>query len=361
MTQTKEQNFREEKKMGKMKLPEIKVSTILYSTLFLITGILIIALSVWAALGSNAGTNINYVEGELVIENTVRTEFLVGEEISTDGITLKVGRKTYAADEIEIAVDNTAAGDKMAEVFHESGNNHYRAYLPVKYFAIRHLDIRQKPTGAILDEEGNPVGVQGMLIWAELSGLPQPASFEQPDEPGLDTVIILSETDYTVEVTQNDMNVYIVNIACGNVGASVYFVQLDEEIIYLDSPNFYYLEVNGERIIYDGPNRVLQFTNESETDATLTLYVTSWGVDDGGNGRINVGGGVLVYEDTNGIQLLELNYYMSKEDWGSYFSSKDASVYRRGDDDALIVEFGGFTFNAPRTGWCLAFLNNPNP
>lgn len=322
-----------------------KLSVIVYSAIFLITSVLVLSLSIWAAGGTTLTSAVNYIDGEVTLEESVRNEYLVGEEISTEGITLQAGGNTYSSEEIEISVDNASAGDKMVEVFHRDGGNYYRGYFPVKYFLIRHLDMRQSPTDIVFDDDGNIVGVEGMILWAELSS--QPTSFAQPDEPNLETVIILSEENYTLELEPQDENGgYTARINCGSIITSIYFVEFDDEFVILESPN-----------------RIATFTNENGTGEMLTLFITSRGMDDSANGKINVAEGFFVYRDGNGIQKYQFDYYMSNVNWDSIFHSDDvpASIYRRSTDDALIVQFGDLIFSTARTNWCLAILDNPNP
>lgn len=323
---------------------KIKLPHIIYSAVALITAVLIIALPIWAAAGASI-TQINVVEGEVILsEDGVRDEYLVGQSIDSTGVSLKVGKDVYTTDELEFTVDNASAGTKMVEVSHREDNNYYRGYYPVTYFAIRHLDMHKTPSGIKFDDDGN-VTVEGMELWAELSG--QPTSFDQPDDPGLDTVIILDESNYTLEIDAPDESGgYFAKIACGKHSVTIYFI-----------------EINGEMIILESANRLAVFTNENGTGESLTLYITSRGVDDSANGKINVAEGFFIYRDENGVQRYQFDYYMSNTNWGSYFNSVDipAEMYRRSTDDALIVQFGDLIFSTPRTSWCLTILDNPNP
>lgn len=322
---------------------KIKLTHIIYSAVALITVALIISLTVWAATGSSIA-QMNVVEGEVLLEEGVRNEYLVGDKIDNTGVSLKVGNDVYTIEDLEFNVDNASAGVKMVEVYHRDGNNYYRGYYPVTYFAIRHLDMHKTPTAINFDDDGN-VTVEGMELWAELSG--RPTSFNQPDDPNLDTVIILDQDNYTLEIDSADESGgYFAKIVCGKLSVTIYFI-----------------EINGEMVILESSNRIMTFTNENGTGESLTLYITSRGIDDGANGRINVAEGFFVYRDANGVQTYQFDYYMSNVNWDSIFHSADipASIYRRSGDDALIVQMGDLIFSAPRTSWCLAILDNPNP
>ena len=322
---------------NKMRLPHV-----VYSAVAIITVALIVSLSIWAATGS-AVEQLNVVEGEVLLEEGVRNEYLVGQDVDSAGVGLKVGNDVYTTDELEFTVDNTSAGSKMVEVSHRDGNDYYRGYYLVTYFAVRHLDMRKAPTSVMFDADGN-VTVQGMVLWAELSG--KPTSFPQPDEPNLDTVIILDEGNYTIEVDAPDeYGGYSATISCGKLSVTIYFI-----------------EINGEMVILESANRIAVFTNENGTGESLTLYITSRG---GSAEHIfNIAEGFFIYKDASGIHKYSFDYYTMDETggWESVFNSDiSASIYRRGDDDALIVQMGDLVFSTSTYNWRLAILNNPNP
>ncbi|MCH5157137.1 MAG: hypothetical protein J1G02_04600 [Clostridiales bacterium] len=318
----------------------IKFSYVFYLTIALITAVLVISFTVWAAKGA-AIEQVNVIEGEVLLED-VRNEYLVGQDIDSTGVSLKVGDKTYSSEELEFAVDNQSAGSKAVEVYRRDGNDYYRGYYLVTYFAIRHLDMHKAPTSVKFDSDGN-VSVEGMELWAELSG--KPTSFVQPDDPNLDSVIILDKDNYTLEVDAQDENGgYLAKIICGKLSVNIYFI-----------------DVNGEMVILESANRVATFTNENGTNETLALYITSRGGSS--EGKINVAVGFFIYRDANGVaHKLQFDYFMSSVDWSSNFHSDDiATLYRRGEADDLVVQIGNLIFSTSRSSWCLAILDNPNP
>lgn len=317
--------------------------SVFYCVMALITAVLVISFTVWAAMGASI-EQLNVVEGEVILsEDGVRDEYLVGQDIDSAGVSLKVDGKVYTTDELVFTVDNASAGSKMVEVAHRDGNNYYRGYYLVTYFAVRHLDMRKAPTSVKFDSDGN-VTVEGMELWAELSG--KPTSFVQPDDPSLETVIILDEDNYTLEVDPQDENGgYLAKIVCGKLSVNIYFI-----------------DVNGEMVILESANRVAMFTNENGTSETLSLFITSRGIDDSANGKINVAVGFFVYRDANGVaHKYQFDYYMSNSNWSSHFHSDDIASIGYGAEDSLSVQIDGVTFSTPRSSWCLAILNNPNP
>lgn len=319
----------------------IKLSHVIYAWVALITVGLVTLLSIWAAKGASL-EQLNVVEGEVILAEDVRNEYLVGQAIDSSGVSLKVGDDVFTTEQLEFTVDNASAGSKMVEVYHRDGSNYYRGYYLVTYFAVRHLDMRKAPTSIKFDADGNAT-VEGMELWAELSG--QPTSFAQPDESGLETVIILDEDNYALEVNAQDENGgYVAKIICGK-----------------HSVNFYFIDVNGEMVILESANRVAVFTNENGSSESLALYITGRGGSS--DGKINIAVGFFVYRDANGmVHKYQFDYYMSSIDWSSNFHSDDISnLYRRGGADELVVQINGVTFSTPRSSWCLAILDNPNP
>lgn len=319
---------------------KIKLPHVIYSAVAIITVGLILSLTIWAATGATM-EQLNVIEGEVLLEENVRNEYLVGQDVDSTGVTLKVGKDVYATDELQFTVDNQSAGSKMVEVSHRDGNNYYRGYFLVTYFAVRHLEMHKAPTGVSMDADGN-VTVQGMELWAELSG--KPTSFVQPDEPGLETVIILDADNYVLEVDAQDENGgYPVKISCGNHSVNIYFV-----------------EVYGEMVVVENFNRIAFFTNEKGTGESLALCISSRGGSE--NGKINVADGFFVYRDASGVvHKYQFDYYMSSADWSSHFQSNDSAVSLTFWGDALMVNINGVTFSTPRSSWCLAILDNPNP
>lgn len=321
---------------------KIKIPYVIYSTVALVTVILILTLTLWAS-GGTAAEQLNYIDAEVILseETSVRREYIVGQSIDGTGVSLQVGDEIYTADQLEFSVDNESAGTKMVEVYRTDGNNYYRGYYDVTYFYVRHLDLRSAPTSIQYDEDGNLV-LEGMELWAELSG--QPTAFLQPDDPDMDTVIILDEETYSIQLQNVDENGgYSVQISCGGLSVS-----------------FYFIEANGEMIILDSTDRIMYFTNESGTEASLTLYITSWGETDGD--KLNIAEGFFIYEDEEGVQYLEFDYYLENNTWDSYFNSNTSGVniYRSSiyTDDGLIVEYNGIIFNGTSADWRRAILNN---
>lgn len=323
-----------------------KTQRLIYAIVAIVTVALIVSLTAWAAVGSGGASDLRVTEGEVRFgEEPVRSEYLVGEEVDTEGLSLHAGGKTFSGEELTVTVDNTTAGDKMVEVSHRAGNDFYRGYFAVKYFAVRHLDLRRAPTDIFFDEEGNLTGVEGMVIWAELSD--EPSQFERPEEyPEYTTTVVLSPENYTLAMQpQDERGGYAAEITCGKVTTGFYFVRVGEKTLILDSPA-----------------RVMELKNESGTEDKLTLYVTSWGATDGD--RLNIAEGYYHFQGADGTErLLRFGYYLQNVTWASFFHSADygegvREERREAEEDSVVVTYKGLTFRAASADWRRAILNS---
>lgn len=299
------------------------------------TAVLILIVCIWAAFG-NSGDTLKIVEGELVFNKKVRSEYLIGEEVETDGIELHVGKNIYTGDELTFTVDKKTAGEKMVEVSHTEDGNYYRSYFPVTYFYIRHIEINRQPTDFIYDNAGNITGLYGLQLWAELSG--EPYELPRPlENHHFSTVIEITEDFYDLTVTKDKFGGNVAVVSCA--GKKV---------------EFYFKEINGTMYALDGGSRrVLSFVNENETAAKLTLFVTKM-ENDYNNGEDGAEGW-YVYESADGTtQIFKFAYYRIGD--SSYFKTNGVKESLREHD--LIVEIDGITFCGIQSDWHRAVFNS---
>lgn len=307
---------------------------IIYLAVAICTAALILTVCVWAALGGSAN-KIKFIDGEVVLTKSIRSEYLVGEEVQTDGVELHVGKRAYTAEELTFTLDNQTAGDKMVEVSHTENGNCYRGYFPVTYFSVRHFDVRSHPTGVSYDEEGNITGVVGFELWAELSG--EPHELPRPLEVhNYSTVIEVTEEYCDLIITEDEeYGGYIADISCGG-----------QQIQY------YFIELNGVMYTLEGKSRILAFNNESGSSANLTLFVTKMETDYS-NGEDGAEGW-YVYERADGAkQIYRFSYYRTGD--ASNFRSEGVSEALDGDD--MLVQLDGNTFRATKINWHKAVFN----
>ena len=104
--------------------------------------VFISAICIWAAADTSSG-DVEIAEAEVIIEDNVRREYLAGEEISADGVALKIGKNSVT--DVTLTCDTSTAGLKKVEVSFQDGNVYYRGYFTVTVFSIRHYDLRTQP------------------------------------------------------------------------------------------------------------------------------------------------------------------------------------------------------------------------
>lgn len=320
---------------------------LVYIGVFVATAIIIISLTLWAGLG-NATASINYIDAEITLDEGVRDEYFVGETVTSEGIKLTAENKEYSGDALKIDVDNASAGKKMVEVSHTEGNKCYRAYFPVTYFTIRHLDMRQAPTAINFDENGNFVSIENMVLWAELSG--EAEDFTHPEEAKDKSIIELSENEYILNIAKPDENGGMTaEILCGKVKTSIYFVTL-----------------GGKTFILDEPRRLLKMDNLSGTDDVMTLVVTKHVASE--PGKYNVNEGFYFLQRADGTsEWLKFGYYVEDGTWASKFLTTELNpdkdiaeqLYPETDPDYpdhIEIVYDGLIFHAS-TVWRSALIN----
>lgn len=307
---------------------------IVYLAVACCTAVLVLALCIWASMDA-AGKELVTVMGEVRFGQTLRSEYFLGEEVETEGITLQAGGKEFSGDALTYTVDNRTAGDKMVEVSHTEDGNHYCAYFPVTYFSIRTFDVRSTPKGFLRDSAGNITGLRDFELWAELSGVPHelPRPLEHHE---YSTVVELSEQYYELSVqTDETYGGQIATVSCGGK-------QLQ----------FYFASIGGTEYVLGGQDRILSFGNETANGETLTLYVTK--TETVYNGETDGAEGWYVYQDADGTeQIFRFAYYLDGS-VVSHFHSEGVSEHI--DEPDLVVTVGGTVFRAAQADWHRAIL-----
>lgn len=320
---------------------------LVYIGVFVVTGVLILSFMLWAGMG-NTVASIHYIEGSVTLDAGVRDEYFVGEQITPSGIILCAEDKEFTGEALTLNVDNTTAGQKMVEVSHTEGNDCYRAYFPVKFFNIRHLDMRQAPTEIKFDDEGNFLGMEGLVLWAELSG--ESEDFAHPEGVEDKSIVELTENEYSLNIASPDENGGMTaEILCGKVTTSIYFISL-----------------GGRTFILEEPRRLLKMENMSGTDDVMTLIVTKHVASE--PGKYNVDEGFYCLQRADGtIEWLNFGYYVEDGTWASKFLAAELNpgkeiteqLYPETDPqypDHIEVMYDGLCFHAS-TVWRNALIN----
>ena len=304
---------------------KIGLKNFIYICLLFASLIFISAMCIWAALDKSSA-DVEIVDAEVLVEDNIRREYLAGEEISQEGISLQIGKNSIS--DVTLTCDTSTAGLKKVEVSYQDGNIYYRGYFSITVFTVRHYDLRNQPE-LYRDDNGN-LQCGGVEIWVELNA--EPTEFVTVG--GYKTTIALPSSMYETTVLQDEENAseYSLTINCTAATLSYYYVDIGSRIIMLDSQN-----------------RILELTNQNGTQETLKLYVTQAGSE---------ARGYYVFTAANGEKtVLQFSYYL--DGWTSHFTSSSfnegLTESQTGDDYEAV--YGGVTFRADANSWHRAILN----
>lgn len=307
---------------------------IIYGAVILATVIVFSALLGWAA-GGKIATEITVVRVTALAREGTRREYIVGETPETDGFALVIDGRTVTDCSVEI--DTSTAGVKAARVYKEDGDTVYEGRFPVTVFAVRHLDIHTYPASVTADEDG--LALEGMEVWAELSGEPKELPL-QTEHADWTTTIVLSPDKYEVSFSDDATETeYSATVRCGN--CSVTFAQA----VY-----------GGRPFRISSFDRVLHFTNAGGTGETLTLVVEQTATLN--QPTNSYASGTYVFTDAQGkSSFLKFSYYAIG--WSSNFTSSEfgEGLTDRQDGDDMEATYGGVKFTAAHSDWTKAILN----
>lgn len=304
------------------------------STLFA-TIVLSTSLLLWAN-ENNGNSELNIIQTDVVLDNSVRQEYLVGETIDTNGVSLKVGNDLIT--DLKINYDTSSAGVKKVEVSYLQNGNNYIGYYPITVLSIRHYDIRSYPSSFTTNEDGTTTP-NGLVVWAELNAAPK----EFPTVNNYATAIEIPSNMIETKLTINETN------------SSEYAVELTIGSMKL---NYYCVELLNSTIILNSEQRILSFSNNNGTEERLTLYVTQ--IESNGNDGVNGALGYYLFEDALGNkELLDFSFYLN-----GYTSNFTSSSFNQGlvdsydsSNEGYNVTYKGITFHAEKLPWHKAILD----
>jgi hypothetical protein len=317
---------------------KINVKFISYASILIVTIALLISLLTWASKG-DIKNDINIIETKVHLNQNVRQEYLVGETIDTNGISLEVEGEQIT--DFNVSCDTSCAGIKKVEISYLKEGNNYVGYYPITILGIRHYDIRSYPTGFSTDSNGKTIP-QGLEIWVELSGAPKEFETVNGYETAIKLPMNLVET--TLTPNENNSSEYSLELAIGSTKLNYYCVQLEDQLLMLNSQD-----------------RVLSFTNKDGGKEKMTLYVTQI---ESNNGDGEVGAeGYYLFEDAQGKkELLSFKYYLNG--WDSKFVSSSFNQglndYYDSSDEGYNVSYKGIAFHSDKLSWHKAILNWDN-
>lgn len=321
---------------------KISKKTLSYGIFFAVTLVTFSSLVVWAN-SNQSELEVQIQKTEVKISSNTRQEYLLNEEIDLTGVQLKVNDKYIDASQCKVDYDFSSSGDKAVSVSYVEENINYQGYYQVKALMIRHLDIRNKD---IRQNSDGTWDTSSLVVWAELNA---PAvEFKKPIEypKADDTVIILEPHQYKFEVVSEEREGYYT----GHV-----------KVGYLNNSFSFITNTTDPKV--DSIERILSFTNASDTLDKLTLFVTKSSnnfVAPNGQSKIDVEGIYVLVDPTGNKKQYRFSY--SLDGWTSNFNSSsfneglvDQQGYN-GNNDDYRVEVNGLTFYAVGVAWRKAIL-----
>ena len=315
---------------------------IFYSGFFILTLVTFTSLLTFANINTDTA-NEEIIETNVRLLNNVKEEYLVNDEIDLTNVELKIKDNYISALDCKVSYDFSSSGDKVITLSYDYENKIYQGYYKVKVFSIRHLDIRNNE---ISQNSDGTWDYSKLVVWAELNA--PCIEFNKPKEyPELkDTVIILNNDQYSFSVEETNRSGYYV----GHVKRNL----LDQSFSFI---------TNKDDPKVDSIDRILDFTNASNTNDKLTLFVTKSSNNftrPNGNGKIEVSG-IYVLENNNTKTNYQFAYTL--DGWASSFESSkfnEGLVDKQGyqtNNDYYQVSVNGLTFYATDTAWHKAILN----
>ncbi len=175
-----------------------------------------IGLFVWSAKTEVMGLDVIHEATVITTESTV-TEYVVGEKVITDGVTLKLDDgRIITAENYVVDADFTTAGKKAVTLTYEENGEKYAGKYPVDVLLIRHFDLRSYPAAMIADN--GEYNVTGFTLWAELSGAPKTDRFSLTAEhPDWTTTVVIPNDMYTVSVDKpEDSDICTATVSVGS-------------------------------------------------------------------------------------------------------------------------------------------------
>lgn len=311
-------------------IKKLGIKNIVYICLFIISIAFITGMFVWAA--NTPSEDISIIDADVVLEKDARREYLVGEEISSEGISLEIDNINVA--DVQLSGDTSSAGLKKVEVSYQKDNIYYRGYFSIKVFAIRHYDVRNVPE--VYEGDNGELLYRGIEIWVELNA--QPSEFVTVGN--YDTTIALPSFMYEVSISRDETD------------SSEILLSINGKT---QTWNYYYVVIGEQMVALNSKDRILEFSNQNGTGETLKLYVTQIEADgnDGENGAL----GYYEFTAADGkVSILRFSYYING--YESHFTS---SSFGEGVTEAQVgddyeMTFAGVTFRADVASWHKAIL-----
>lgn len=315
--------------MNTKKVLHFLKNNVVYVAFSGITFIACVAFAIWSGLAAGGSTVEIVRAAKAVIAETTVTEYLAGEKLNTDGVTLVLEDGRVITDAAYTAeADLTTAGTKaVSVVYEENGEKHVGKYA-VEVFAVRHFDLRNYPKVLIKSSRG--FTFDGFTLWAELSGTPVTNRFSTtPDHPEWKNTVIIANDMYDISFEDNDSgSVYTANVKVGIRNLSF---------------DFYGATAGFDASKVASAVSMMEFTDKTEnSEYQLTLFVNKKETDpnDGTDGA----SGYYVLKRTVGDSVTynyyRFSYYIDGG-WASHFTSEE---FNEGISESFVLSSGSYPY-----------------
>ncbi len=312
---------------------------LIYALFGLCTLALFLGLIIWSAMGVSATAEIVHEAEVLFAEDAaVQREYLVGQEINRDGLSLQVGKKAVEGSECNITVDSSSAGKKRATVsYYVSEYERYEGTFDVTYYYVRNVEIVTRPQSFLRGEDGTVTADETFELHAELNALPEDTARFSPVD-GEENTIVADPALYSITAsapTDAPEGYYTADLTCGN------FVL-----------GFNYYDVAERSLLVDSADSIVSFENRSGTESALLLVVTD-APDSYQKNCTGTTKGSYIYTSADGEQTVsDFTYTLANRE---QFAS--AGVTEKYDGDAFTVRRGTETFAADVTKFQFAVVH----
>lgn len=317
-----------------------------YAVAGLLTAILAIILLTWTMKGKTLDS-ISYRQANLVIDDQIRTEYLVGQEFENEGYSLDIGDgKIIPASDCQANYDFTSAGEKSVEISYTSENIVYQSTMNVTTLYVRSIEIVKYPSLVTISSDNIALD-DTFEMYAILSTAPKTESFGEVKKIDDGYRIQLNANQnsnaYSLSYQQEKSkeNLYHLTIYCGNLSSS-----------------FSFYNAAGKSFIINSSSDVVEYTSVNEEDSTsFTLVVSNrseqYQIDCTGKTT-----GFYIYKNANGQETVYDFAYEMKDSEEVFTSSTDVKeTYNKNNDENYHVEIDGNEYVAASSAWQRAVVN----
>ncbi len=273
------------------------LETFVYSLCGAITLLATVILFVWSWNGSIKKSS-QIIATDVVAEEGVRTEYLVGQPFSMDGLSLEVKKKKIPATECSVYADFSGAGKKQVTLTYAvDATTSYQGIFEVEVYFVRNIYVEQLPSKIEVSEQNTFSCDEDFEVRAEIVGHPKTDVFDVIEENGIFSTIVLHEDCYTTNALESNKTkgFYFANLYCGNLSIPFYF--------YNDA---------GETFLVEAEKDILHFDSEGKESLTLVVTDRSHSYQTDCVGKTQ---GVYIYTDGEGKQeKLEFAYELKEKE-----------------------------------------------